>query len=178
MSLYSNFKQFPKTIGEIPTSYRESISYEEQILWLCNFLEKEVLPQVEISQSIVDEIESAFDNLKKEIEKQLDDFDSRINDVKVYSDAQNEILKTIIEQQIRQLNLRFDNIPQTLIVYNPTNGMQEPLDKTLNDIYSGARVGALTATEYDSLELTATTYDGYELTASEYDMNGKEELAS
>ena len=112
MSLYSNFKHFPKSIGEIPTSYRDSISYEEQILWLCNFLEKEVLPQLEISQSIVDEIETAFDNLKKE------------------------------------------------------------------DIYSGARVGALTAYEYDTLELTATEYDSKELTATEYDMNGKEELAS
>lgn len=178
MSLYSNFKHFPKSIGEIPTSYRESISYEEQILWLCNFLEKEVLPQLEISQSIVDEIEAAFDSLKKEVEKQLDDFEIRINDVKIYSDAQNEILKTILEQQIRQLNLRFDNIPQTLIVYNPTNGMQDSLEKTLNDIYSGARVGALTAYEYDTLELTATEYDSKELTATEYDMNGKEELAS
>lgn len=178
MSLYSNFKHFPKTIGEIPTSYRESISYEEQILWLCNFLEKEVLPQVEISQSIVEEIETAFANLKNEIENQLDDFELRINEVKVYSDAQNDILKAILEQQIRQLNTRFDNIPATLIVYNPTNGEQDTLQKTLNDIYSGARIGALTASEYDTLQLTASTYDNYQLTASQYDMNGKEELAS
>lgn len=42
---FHNFKCFPKSIGELPTSYRESISYEEQILWLCNFIEKEVLPR-------------------------------------------------------------------------------------------------------------------------------------
>lgn len=42
---FHNFKRFPKSIGELPTSYRESISYEEQILWLCNFIEKEVLPR-------------------------------------------------------------------------------------------------------------------------------------
>ena len=51
MSLISNFRRFPKSIGELPTSYRESISYEEQILWLCNFIEKEILPSIEIFKS-------------------------------------------------------------------------------------------------------------------------------
>lgn len=133
---------------------------------------------MEISQSIVEEIEQAFDDLQKEVAKQLDDFEIRINDVKVYSDAQNDLLKVLLQQEINDLNLRFDNLPETFIVYNPTNGLREPLQKTLNDIYSGARVGALTAYEYDTLELTASTYDSAELTATEYDLNGKEELAS
>lgn len=56
--------------------------------------------------------------------------------------------------------------------------MQNDLNKTLNDIYSQTRTGALTAQEYDTLELTATSYDSEELTATDYDTNGKEELAS
>jgi hypothetical protein len=35
------------------------------------------------------------------------------------------------------------------------------------------RSNALTATEYDALDLTATAYDAYQLTARDYDLNGK-----
>ena len=178
MSLISDFRRFPKSIGELPTSYRESISYEEQILWLCNFIEKEILPSIEISQETVEELKSAFDSLQKEVEKTFSDFELDINGVKVYSDVQNELLKDLIENQIRLLNLRFDNIPDTLLVWNPTNGTQDNLNDTLNDIYSQTRIGALTAQEYDNLELTATNYDEHELTATDYDTEGKELLSA
>ena len=101
-----------------------------------------------------------------------------INGVKVYSDSQNELLKVYLLGLINTLNQRFDNIPDSFLVFNPTNGMQNDINKTLNDIYSQTRTGALTASEYDALDLTANTYDNYELTATEYDTNGKEELAS
>lgn len=178
MSLISNFRQFPKSIGEIPTSYKDSISYEEQILWLCNFLEKEILPQIDISQETVQKIEAAFEELKTEVETELATFELNINQVKVYSDAQNDLLKVYLLDLIRALNDRFDNLPDTFLVFNPTNGMNDSLNKTLNDIYSQTRTGALTASEYDALELTATAYAAYDLTATEYDTNGKEELAS
>ena len=135
MSLISNFRRFPKSIGELPTSYRESISYEEQILWLCNFIEKEILPSIDISQETVEELKSAFESLKTEVEESVTNLQLDINDVKVYSDTQNELLKALIENQIRILNLRFDNIPDTLLVWNPTAGMQDNLNDTLNDIY-------------------------------------------
>lgn len=40
------FGRFCCTIGNIPTSYMESLSYEEQLLWFCRFLEKEVIPAI------------------------------------------------------------------------------------------------------------------------------------
>lgn len=178
MSLISDFRRFPKSIGELPTSYRESISYEEQILWLCNFIEKEILPSIELSKETVEEILKSFEDLKAEVETSISNLEISINQTKVYSDAQNDLLKDYFEQQFRILDLRFDNIPDSLLVWNPTNGMQNDLNKTLNDIYSQTRTGALTASEYDTLDLTATAYDNYELTATEYDTNGKEELAS
>lgn len=56
--------------------------------------------------------------------------------------------------------------------------MQDNLNDTLNDIYSSTRIGALTAQEYDELELTASNYDNRELTATEYDSEGKELLSA
>ena len=121
MSLISNFRMFPKSIGELPTSYRESISYEEQILWLCNFIEKEILPQIDISQETVAKIEASFEELKNEVESKLNEFGININEVKVYSDAQNELLKVYLVGLINTLNQRFDNIPDSFLVFNPTN---------------------------------------------------------
>lgn len=121
MNLISDFRRFPKSIGELPTSYRESISYEEQILWLCNFIEKEILPSIDISQETVEELKTSFEALKTELENSVTNLQVDINDVKVYSDVQNELLKDLIENQIRLLNLRFDNIPDTLLVWNPTS---------------------------------------------------------
>ena len=178
MSLISDFRRFPKSIGELPTSYRESISYEEQILWLCNFIEKEILPSIAISKETIEKITSAIESLKEELETSVSDLELNINGVKVYSDAQNELLKVYLLGLINTLDQRFDNIPDSFLVFNPTNGMQNDINKTLNDIYSQTRTGALTASEYDALDLTATAYDNYELTATEYDTNGKEELAS
>jgi hypothetical protein len=35
------------------------------------------------------------------------------------------------------------------------------------------RANAISASEYDALELSATAYDAYDLTAREYDINAK-----
>ena len=32
------FTRFLMTIGELPSSYLVSMTYEEQLLWFCNFL--------------------------------------------------------------------------------------------------------------------------------------------
>lgn len=45
----NNITQFPnsiflRTIGEIPASYLVSLTYEEQLLWFSNYLEKTLIP--------------------------------------------------------------------------------------------------------------------------------------
>lgn len=43
------------SIGSIPSSYVDSLSYEEQILWICNFLKTKILPAIEDIPSYVDD---------------------------------------------------------------------------------------------------------------------------
>ena len=40
------FKKFIMTIGNIPTSYLESMSYAELLMWFCNYLQNTVIPTV------------------------------------------------------------------------------------------------------------------------------------
>ena len=73
-------KKLPKcihtcmTIGMIPTSYKNSLTYEEQLLWFCKFLEDEVIPVVNNNSAVVEELKHYFDTLdvQEEINNKLD----------------------------------------------------------------------------------------------------------
>lgn len=57
---------------------------------------------------------------------------------------------------------------------NPITGEYEDVRNVIDDIITYFHTeGALTAGEYDALDLTAAAYDAYELTAYDYDFNGK-----
>ena len=80
------FTRFIYTIGELPTSYLMSMTYEEQLIWLCNYLSETVIPTVnnnaeavkevqDIVMELQDYINNYFDNLdvQEEINNKLDD---------------------------------------------------------------------------------------------------------
>lgn len=82
----SPFAHFCCTIGNLPTSYMISLTYEEQLLWLCNYLEKTVIPAVNTNAEAVAELQNLYNQLKdyvnnyftnldvqKEINKKLDE---------------------------------------------------------------------------------------------------------
>ena len=48
------------SMGMIPSSYSESLTYEEQLLWFCNFLEKEVIPAVNTEGEAIEELNKLF----------------------------------------------------------------------------------------------------------------------
>lgn len=81
----NNLKYLPRfihhcmTIGEIPASYKISMTYEEQLLWFCKFLEEQVIPVVNNNSEVVQElktyVETYFDNLdvQDEINNKLEE---------------------------------------------------------------------------------------------------------
>lgn len=190
------FKKFIMTIGELPTSYLESMTYGEMVMWLCNYLQNTVIPAInnnaDVTNELIEKIEeldvdailAEIERLQNEIDV-LDDVKANKTDVetalfnlnttlrqviaqdyqtlKDYSDAQDELLQNQID------NFSADNIT----AYDPTTGQVEPLDVVLANIYDQTRGNALTATEFDALDLTATAFDAYEITAREFDITGK-----
>lgn len=104
--------------------------------------------------------------------------DNEISSLKNYTDnaiqTNYNTLKTYVDYQDTVLDEKIDNIQIGLIqVYNPTNGLLQPLQVVLNDLYESGNKDAITATEYDALELTATYYDGLDITARDYDTSAK-----
>lgn len=190
------FKKFIMTIGELPTSYLESMTYGEMVMWLCNYLQNTVIPAInnnaDVTNELIEKIEEldvdailaeiarlqneidVLDNVKAnktDVETALFNLNTTLRQViaqdyqtlKDYSDAQDELLQNQID------NFSADNIT----AYDPTTGQVEPLDVVLANIYDQTRGNALTATEFDELELTATAFDAYEITAREFDITGK-----
>ena len=83
------------------------------------------------------------------------------------ANAYTDVRFDLLEQEIREIEVG------RITVYDPTTGTLNPIQIVIDNLYNSSRQNALTASEYDSLELTATSYDDYELTALEYDQNGK-----
>lgn len=104
--------------------------------------------------------------------------DYEISSLKNYTDnaiqTNYNTLKTYVDYQDSVLDEKIENIQIGQIqVYNPTNGLVQPLQVVLNDLYESGNKDAITATEYDALELTATYYDGLDITARDYDTSAK-----
>lgn len=178
----------PNSIFQPVTSdYRNNITFTEFLLGVLKKLNEVIIETNANSEYIKDfdekyqtllaefnELRAEFDGLKDEIltdvQAQLDAFKQTVEDeigvavayLKAYSDANDAIL-----------NQRIDEIVLGDIeVIDPTTGILSPLQDVINNI-AGTGRDALTATEYDGLELTATTYDGYDISAYDYDYHGK-----
>ena len=86
-----------------------------------------------------------------------------LNQANAYTDALGERLSAEIEAiTLGQIK-----------VYDSSTGQLENLQVVIDNLFNLSRTDAITASEYDALDLTATAYDAYDLTASQYDNNAK-----
>lgn len=116
-------------------------------------------------------VEENIDNLKSQVNEQLADLLKNVNTLL-------DNMKTVIDNEISSLRdelmAEIDEIQAGLVeIYNPFSGLTEPIAKVVMDMYEALRDEAITAEEYDSLELTATEYDSKQITARDYDLKGK-----
>lgn len=178
-------KHFCMTIGELPSSYVETMSYYEMILWFVNYIKTQVIPVINNNAEILEELKKIVDDIDvnfDELQREIDELDESIHQELLTLKAQLEYtiilnvntLNGRIDNEVATLNDRIDDIAlDDVNILNPTNGLVENVQKVIDDVWQGMRVYALTCLEYDLLELTAQDYDNRELTAYEFDTNGK-----
>lgn len=63
------------TIGNLPTSYMISMTYEEQLIWLCNYLEKTVIPAVNNNAEATEELQRLYLELKRYVDDYFENLD-------------------------------------------------------------------------------------------------------
>lgn len=69
------FTKFIYTIGELPTSYLMSMTYEEQLIWLCNYLSQTVIPTINNNAEAVKEVQDLILKLQEYINNYFDNLD-------------------------------------------------------------------------------------------------------
>ena len=69
------FTRFIYTIGELPSSYLFSMTYEEQLIWLCNYLATTVIPTVNNNGEAIEELQNLYIQLKEYVDNYFKNLD-------------------------------------------------------------------------------------------------------
>lgn len=115
---------------------------------------------IEFEDQVNQDITTRFNAIKVELQ-------SAIATTLIQANAYTDSVASNLESQIQQISIG------QITLYDPTTGTMNNLQAVIDNIYGASREEALTAAEYDALELTATAYDAYDLTAFNYDRYGK-----
>lgn len=107
------FKRFIMTIGLLPTSYLESMTYAELVMWFCNFLQEQVIPTVNNNAEAVIELQNWFNNLDVQ-----DEIDNKLDEM-----AESGQLTDIIAQYLGLAGLiTFNTVAELKTAENLVNG--------------------------------------------------------
>ena len=167
-----------------PFVYDSEESFLEMLRKFYKYLHELTEASKEMSDDIEDlrtEMNNFEDEVNAEIQRINDilvEYDIKIerakNELIVYVNNQRANLRNYVDSEDALLNERIRQIEiGNINVYDPTTGLYSPIQTVIDNLYDMGRSNALTATEYDALELSATAYDAYELSARDYDLNGK-----
>lgn len=159
--------------------------------YLLGILKKlnETIKQVNSNTEFIDNYAGRIEEIEAEIvslRTEMTDFENavnaditaRFNEIKlelqsaiattlIQANAYTDATASVLRQEIQNVSLG------QITLYDPTTGMMNNLQSVIDNIYGASREEAITAGEYDTLQLTAATYDGYDLTAFNYDRYGK-----
>ena len=179
----------PNSIFEgITTNWQNNVTYAEYLLGVLKKL-NDMIGTVNEHSEFIDNYAGQIEEMQAELAQFRADWKQftidtnanitrQINAFKseVYGEltAQLTQLRSYVDVQDQGLKDYIDQVALGQIqVYNPATGMLQDLQTVINSLFDVSRENALTATEYDGLELTATFYDGQEISAYDYDTAGK-----
>lgn len=97
-------KKICMTIGELPTSYLETMTYYEMLIWFIEFLRNNIIPTINNNASAIQEVQSVVLALQNYINDYKDSIDSDVEELENYMnnyfenlDVQEEINNKIDE---------------------------------------------------------------------------------
>lgn len=123
-TLESPFKHLVMTIGELPTTFVESMSYYEALAWLVNYMEKTLLPAVNQNAEATKELQAYYVELKAYVDDYFDNLDIQTEiDNKLDDMAESGELADVIAQYLGLAGvLAFDTIDDLEGAENLVNG--------------------------------------------------------
>ena len=171
----------------ISSNYLDNMTYAEFLLGILKKM-NEIIAVTNTQQEFIDEFNVKYQELLVEFEKLRSDFDALEDEITASVQAQFDAFEVEVRNLITatqnyliaytdsaeaRLQAQIEAIQVGDInVIDPTTGVLSPIQTVINNI-AGSSADALTASEYDALNLTATAYDNYDITAYDYDFKGK-----
>ncbi len=171
----------------ISSNYLDNMTYAEFLLGILKKM-NEIIAVTNTQQEFIDEFNIKYQELLVEFEKLRSDFDSLEDEITASVQAQFDAFEVEVRNLITatqnyliaytdsaeaRLQAQIEAIQiGDINVIDPTTGVLSPIQTVINNI-AGSSADALTASEYDALNLTATAYDNYDITAYDYDFKGK-----
>lgn len=150
----------------ISTDYANNLTFTEFLLGVLKKL-NEMVDSINYCEEFIENYDGEIESLKIEINSLrydlLNVINSQITNLRRYVNSQDQAIYDYIDTIVLG----------GIMVFDPFTGLTEPLQDMIYSLYESQRGDALTAAEYDALELTANAYAAYDLTATQYDMDGK-----
>lgn len=118
------FKRFCMTIGELPSSYLETMSYYEMILWFTKYLGETVIPAINNNAEAVTEVQNLFIELQDYVNNYFENLDiqTEINN-KMDEMAESGQLADIMAQYLQlACTISFDTLNDLKEADNIVNG--------------------------------------------------------
>ena len=159
-SFLEMLRKFYGYLHELTTATKELSDEVAEVKSDMASLEEEINQKIEEINELLIAYDMKIDRIANELYLYVDD---KIVNVRNYVDTKYSIL----DNRITQIEIG------DITIYDPTTGLLSPLQTVIDNIYDMNRGNAITASEYDNLELSATAYDAYDLTAREYDIDAK-----
>ena len=67
--------KFIYTIGVLPTSYLMSMTYQEQLTWLCNYISQTLIPSINTDGEAIQELQELYKDLQNYVNNYFDNLD-------------------------------------------------------------------------------------------------------
>ena len=118
------FKNLVATIGNLPTSFVDSMSYYEMLAWLCNYIEEQIIPTVNSYSEAIVELQELYAELKEYVDNYFENLDvqEEINN-KLDDMAEQGQLADIIAQYLQLAGvLAFNTVSDMQSATNISNG--------------------------------------------------------
>ena len=116
------FRKLVMTIGELPTSFIESMTYYELLAWFTNYLETVIIPTVNNNGEAVEELQEKYVELKTNTEQEIADFENSTN---TEIDRFETYLTTLFNQLKDYVDNYFDNLDVQEEINNKLDAMAE-----------------------------------------------------
>lgn len=158
-------KKLNETIKQVNENTEFINNYSGKIEELEAEIEQIRLDLADFESQITADIAEEFNQIKTELQ-------TTIAGILTQTSAYTDAVAAQLREEIRAVSVG------AITVYDPSTGTLSPLQTVIDNLYGTSRDEALTATEYDALELTATAYDAKEITAFNYDRYGKTILSA